>query len=325
MNKDSIGSAVKLKYGSKLSYKHKKTFESIRTDCAVIDLERGRGMTSYAMEHRFSTVNISNKMDDDVLIEWTPSQSLAILTFRMCHNLDINSEYELCDDEEKEYEISNMKNQQRINRNMRILKSKKSLEKRRLVRKPLHMLAWDLYATFIPENSEMEINISGKSRSQLHFFFHQSNLPIKDIHVVGSSNERNKLWNSSNDLRSMPDFDVNKLEERENPTSPHSAWYLYRLFHIFDGAWGEIWHLILLNSYPRFIASEKYLEIKEQLEVKYKRDVFSLARIISADAHTWFDHIHPRKLIVIGVDPLPVNEQIAYFGKPLSKVKKAKV
>eukprot|EP00483_Globobulimina_turgida_P003075 UN03080 len=111
---------------------------------------------------------------------------------------------------------------------------------------PLYVLATNLYEKFVRENSEYEINLPSKVKSKLHFFFHQN----------------------------FADLDDDDIEYNE-----------YRLFHIFDKAWAEIWHLLTLNSYRRFLNSTHYLSIESQLELALCDEKPSLHRLIVLDSN----------------------------------------
>ena len=294
------------------------SFATIKTDVAVYD-------------------DGDNEEDDEQLlsqnIDWSPSNCLAILTFRMCHNFERNHNRltlidEVDDDDDIEDYYDENGKQKQI---------------------PLYKMALNLYKTFIKESSEYEINLPAKIKTKLHFFFHQN----------------------------FKDLDTNDMQYHE-----------YRLFHIFDKSWAEIWHLLTLNSYRRFLDTEHYVSIKEQLEMALADEKKSLLRLIILDsnndqhiatlieshdpykrnkiepkshrgvmanisnmsmtAHSnnnnnlmspslnnkarlnslnidEMNQLNPTSLVNISVDPLPIPQQVAVLGKPLTKVKKARV
>merc|ERR1711933_156586 len=107
-------------------------------------------------------------------------------------------------------------------------------------------MATNLYNTFIKESSEYEINLPCKVRNKLHFFFHQN----------------------------FKDLDGGDIQYHE-----------YRLFHIFDKSWAEIWHLLTLNSYRRFLETEHYESIQDQLELALSDEKPSICRLIVLDSN----------------------------------------
>eukprot|EP01083_Nonionella_stella_P076836 209545_1 len=185
----------------------------------------------------------------------------------------------------------------------------------------LYTIASSLYTMFIRENSEYEINLPSKLRTTLHFFFHQN----------------------------FADLEANDQQI-----------YEYRLFHIFDKSWAEIWKLITLNSYRRFLTTSHYMSIHSQLQTAYSDELPALYRLILThvhndqhvdnviESHTQSKHktmknqkvngrirslnaeeihdLRPTALVLnISVEPMPVDEQVHHFGRNMVKVKKANV
>lgn len=292
------------------------SFATIKTDVAVYD-DGG--------DHEDDQELLSQNID------WSPSNCLAILTFRMCHNFERNHNRLTLIDEDLD-EDEDMDDYYDENGKKREI--------------PLYKMAINLYKTFIKESGEYEINLPAKIKTKLHFFFNQN----------------------------FKDLDTNDMQYHE-----------YRLFHIFDKSWAEIWHLLTLNSYRRFLDTEHYLSIKEQLEMALADEKKSLLRLIILDSNNdqhiatlieshdpykrnkiepgknrgapfgnisnmslvsnnnlmspslnnkarlnslnieEMNELKPTSLVAISVDPLPIPQQVAALGKPLTKVKKARV
>ena len=287
------------------------SFATIKTDVAVYDDDCN-----------------NEEIDEKLLnqqIDWSPSNCLAILTFRMCHNFERNHNRLTLIDEQDDDDLADYGYDEN--------------GKRRPL--PLYVMATNLYKTFIKESGEYEINLPSKIKTKLHFFFHQN----------------------------FKDLEESDLQYHE-----------YRLFHIFDKSWAEIWHLLTLNSYRRFLDTEHYVSIKDQLEMALSDEKRSLLRLIVLDSNndqhiatlieshdpykrrkingknthrlnnisnlstmntlspTTMDkerlnsmnieemnELNPTSLVNINVDPLPIAEQVHHFGKTMTRVKKAKV
>ena len=228
---------------------------------------------------------------------------------------------------------------------------------------PLYVMGYALYLKFIKEGGDSEVNISSKTRTHLHYFFHPSNLLKDDETPMGGGNtpgrtpggvglqsvshtpkggptrggpfgvggggglrRHNQSTPGGDDAKDGDNEDLviyEFLKDRENPNSSRSYTHLYKLYHIFDGAWAEIFHLIVSNVYPRFTANEFFNEIKEQLKKDLTDETQFLKHLVSRECNEWFETVKPRSLIIIGVDKIPVDEQISYFGKPLERVNRA--
>merc|ERR1712228_486714 len=262
--------------------------------------------------------NAKDSALENVEIDWSPSNCLGILTFRMCHNFERDSDRATLIDSYAGNDDDNDESDEQIDD------------------LPLYVMATNLYRMFIKEHSELEVNISAKVRTNLHFYFHQN----------------------------FADLDVSDLQYHE-----------YRLFHIFDTSWKEIWNLLILNSYRRFLDTAHYLSIRDMLEIALSDEKPSLYRLIVLDSNydeyiatmieshnpykrkkihkssaltvgtNWRMHgystaskskysslnieemhdLKPTSLVDIGVKTMPIDEQVHHFGKCMTKVKKAKV
>ena len=273
----------------------------------IVQENNDSGFSMFSMRTDLATYGADGKEHDlqNLDIDWSPSNCLGILTFRMCHNFERDAS-DVDGDTDDEL--------------------------------PLYVMATNLYKTFIKEHSEYEVNLSAKVRTNLHFYFHQN----------------------------FADLDVSDLQYHE-----------YRLFHIFDTSWKEIWNLLILNSYRRFLDSEHYLSIREMLEIALNDEKPSLYRLIVLDSNydqyiatmieshdpykrkkihknggsalavdtNWTMHgystgtkskfsslnieemhdLKPTSLVDIGGKMMPIDEQVHHFGKIMTKVKKARV
>ncbi|ETO24154.1 hypothetical protein RFI_13009 [Reticulomyxa filosa] len=292
----------------------------------------------------WSETNTEAEEDASSELVWSPNNSLAVLTFRMHHgsgdegneqaaSANTNSARNLHTGTKKS-DITSVEDYNSA-RNLHSHRMDADLEdaengpKRKRVKTSLYDIAKSVYDRFIVEGSEMEINISSKSRSNLHFFFHQQNLPMpKGTSNLSLGNNplghtKNSSYPKKNTTTQMVQTNLHLSQEEEKVDQ--SSDHLYRLYHIFDGAWAEIWHLLSSNVYPRFVTTDHYLSIKQRLFQELEKEKLDLYRIVSSEDNSWFDHIKPRKLEIVGVKALPVDEQVALFGKPVVRVKNAKV
>ena len=145
------------------------------------------------------------------------------------------------------------------------------------------------------------------------------NLNQNNTTSTNTNNNNNK--NNTENKDNLEDSGLYELlKERENPNNNRSYTHLYKLYHIFDGAWAEMFHLLLNNVYPRFGWSDSFKEIEDKLRKDLKDETPFLKRLISMETNEWFETVKPRSLIIVGVDKIPVDEQISYFGKPFERM-----
>ena len=249
---------------------------------------------------------------------------------------------------------------------------------------PLYVMGYGLYLKFIKEGGDSEVNITSKQRTQLHWFFHPSNLlrddnngrMVTDITpggvVLGPNGpDKNQYYKPTRDdppvgppnpnapspsypISSAPiaprggrvnirkfntpggpgryDEDEDKddliiyewLKMRENPDEKYSYAHLFWLYHIFDGAWAEIFYLVERNVYPRFTSNGYYQEIKDNLRKDFDDETIFLKHLVSRELNEWFQTIKPRSLVITNADKMPSrDEKLSYFGKPLERVNRA--
>jgi len=286
----------------------------IHTNAMEVVKQNASEFSMFSIKTDIATYGGDGKERDltNMEIDWSPSNSLGILTFRMCHNFERDTDRAtLIDDaDEEEQQVDHVS---------------------------LYVMATNLFQMFIKEKSEYEVNISAKVRTNLHFYFHQN----------------------------FADLEVSDLQYHE-----------YRLFHIFDTSWKEIWNLLILNSYRRFLDSSHYLSIRDMLEIALNDEKPSLYRLIVLDSNydqyiatmieshdpykrkkichkssaltvgnNWRMHgysmdgksrfssmnieemhdLKPTSMVDIEVKTMPIDEQVHHFGKTMTKVKKARV
>jgi len=298
---------------SKAKGGHAESFATVRTTIAVYhdeDTEDGADEEQLVGTH----------------IEWSPSNCLAILTFRMCHNYERDH---------NRLTLIDRTGAPEVGRADQVEDSPSIQGKSGPI--SLYEMACNLYRTFIKEDCEYEINLPAKIKTKLDFFFHQN---------------------------------FAELDETDK------QYHEYRLFHIFDRSWAEIWHLMTLNSYRRFLDTEHYHSIRTLLEIAMEDERKSLLRLIMMDSNNdqhiatlieshdpykrqvisppaktvssrakknmfapprvngkrlssrnieEMNELKPISMINISIDPLPIDEQLHHFGRPKTKVKKAKV
>ncbi|ETO17781.1 hypothetical protein RFI_19532 [Reticulomyxa filosa] len=284
-------------------------------------------------ERRFTTMAWGEEDEDQTSqvtsdIVWSPNNSLAILTFRMNRNVNKDDDKKKKDKKEANKQSDNNQDKSAFTKSDINYNSALNLHN------SSHNMDDDVNEDEEEDEDDAEDNTKQKkkkkgqndickNRSNLHFFFHQQNLPMPSN--MGSSTNLKAAANKKNGgTVEMMQGAINGADDEKSGVN-QSTEHLFRLYHIFDGAWAEIWHLVTSNVYPRFVTTDHYLSIKKRLFQELEQEKMELSRIISSEDNSWFDHIKPRKLEIVGVKALPVDEQVVLFGKPVVRVKNAKL
>ena len=270
--------------------------------------------------HRFNVLekDISDQYKQHIefyQLKWTLRNSLTILTLKMKHGLENPSQSP--DQQGKEPHKWHSKWFKTVKNNNAVGKAQTQTKQQEVNNKqniPLYVLAYEIYLKYIREGSDWEVNISSKTGNLLHLFFQASNSLTSNATIGDNAlGEENDSPHVNIDINGKISALYPLLTKRENPNLENSFRYLYKLYHIFDEAWAEIFHLFAIDVYQRFTKRDLFHNIKDRLRNDLNDEETCLKHLVEYECNQWFEAIKPRSLIM-HFDRVPVT-QLSYFDQ----------